>query len=158
MNSRGETKEQLPVPDTVGLCAEHAALGVAVAGLTAAAIALTVEHTTSVVVLRGGYSIVAAMIVIGFTGWIVGAAERRIRRDLGGAAAELTAELAELRAQVQSQRIVYLPAPGRQGGHLYVSGTAAQGVTVPTQPNGLDAETIAAARRISDRLHVVDNN
>lgn len=143
MSSRGESTEQPSIEDPGRLCPEHAFLGVALIALTAAIVALIVEHETTVQVLRGGYSILAAVIVVGFTGWFVGAAARRVRREVGAAVAGLTAALAELHVQVAQQRVVYLPAPGRQVGHMYVS-SAAQGESIAVPRASVDADTQAA--------------
>lgn len=148
MSSGGINTQQPPaVPEPARLCPEHAALGLAVASFTASAIALLIEELTTVVVFRGAYSVLAGLFVAGVGGWIVGSAERRVRRDLGEALAGLTRELADLREQVQRQRVTYLPAPERKTSNMYVSAHAEI-----TPPVGIDPVTIAAARRISDRL------
>lgn len=155
MNSRGEERQQSTVPDPVRLCVEHLSLGVAVISLTTSAVALLVEEYTAVVVFRGAYSVLAGIFVTGMLGWIVGSAERRVRRDLGGAVADLTAELAALREQVTHQRITYLPAPRRHGeGRRYIGAVA---VRAETDPVGLDPACIDAARRISNRLRAVES-
>ncbi|HWJ10857.1 MAG TPA: hypothetical protein VNS46_15870, partial [Nocardioides sp.] len=131
---------------------------------------LTVEQFDAVTVFRGAYSVLAGLFVAGVVGWIVGAAERRVRRDFAATLAEvlagrnkrdqaiaaLTAQVAALREQVSEQRITYLPAPRRHGeGQRYIGSVAVDRGT-EHDTIGLDADAIEATRRISNRLRVVD--
>lgn len=160
MNNTWGTQDQPPpIPGPAQLCPEHVSLGLAIVAITTSTVALAVEQLTAVVVFRGAYSVLAGLFVAGFVGWVVGAAERRVRRELGGAVAELTTELAELRKQVTQQRITYLPAPRRHGeGQRYIGSVAVERTSPVDQDTiGLDPECIDAARRITSRLRAVDN-
>ena len=159
MSSRGETREQPPDRNRdrdPGLRAEHVFLIVAAVSLSAAIAAYVLDSTLPIDLNRGAYSIMVALFVAGYCGWLSRSAERRMRRVAVAELRRLASAMDDLRDQVERQRTIYLPAPGRQAGHMYVSGSSTD-TTAPTQP-GLDAESIAAARRITDRLRIVDNN
>lgn len=155
MSDRGDTREQPSNRDPGGLRAEHGFLLVAAVSISAAVVSYVLDSTLPIDVNRGAYSIMVAFFVAGYCGWLSRSAERRMRRLAGTEIRRLADAVEELRDQVERQRTVYLPAPGRQGGHMYVSGSSTD--TMPTTQNGLDAESIAAARRITDRLRIVDN-
>ena len=159
MSSRGETRDQPPDRNRdrdAGLRAEHGFLLAATGSLTAALVAYALDTFLPIDLNRGAYAIMVAFFVAGYCGWLSRSAERRMRRVAVGELRQLASAMDDLRDQVERQRTIYLPAPGRQAGHMYVSGSSTD-TTAPTQP-GLDAESIAAARRITDRLRIVDNN
>lgn len=169
-DSWGTPKDQ-PPPEPIALCAEHAWLCLAIVSITASTLALAVEQFTAVTVFRGAYSVLAGLFVAGVVGWIVGSAERRVRRDFAATLAEvlagrnkrdqaitdLTAQVAALREQVSQQRITYLPAPRRHGeGQRYI-GSVAVDRGAEHDTIGLDPEALAAARRITHRLRAVND-
>jgi hypothetical protein len=157
MSDRGDTREQPSNRDRdPGLRAEHVFLIVAAVSLSAAVAAYVLDSTLPIELNRGAYSIMVALFMGGFCGWLSRSAERRMRRVAVAELQRLATAVDDLSDQVARQRTIYLPAPGRQSGHMYVSGSSTD-TTEPTQP-GLDAEAIAAARRITDRLRIVDNN
>lgn len=101
MSDRGETREQPSIPEPAQLSTEHAFLGLAIATLTAAFSGLVVQVTLHRDLLRGAYSVLAALMVIGVVGYF----GVRILRELAG----LRAGQGVVRETLRQQ-----PAGGRQ--------------------------------------------
>lgn len=119
MSDRGENREQPSIPEQPGgLSIEHASLAVSVVALTIAVSTLLVEHTTRMELLpKGAYSILAALIVCGFCGFL----SKLILRDL----AVLKAQRIEVRQMLRHREAM------RQRGAGAVSGREPVGVGRP---------------------------
>lgn len=123
---------------------------VAVLAITVEITLMFVEATGRMSVVKGMNTVLAGISVASFTGFLVSIAAERNRRVL-------SAQMAEMRQQLRESRpLPYAPiylsrAHGSQGNTVGMTPTD-QGETVALTPNGLDADSIQAARRISMRL------
>lgn len=163
MSSRGDTREQPSARDPGQLRAEHIFLIVAAVSLSAAVAAYALDATLPVDLNRGAYSIMVALFVAGYCGWLSRSAERRMRRvavaelrrlregqvEVRDALAEIAKELAALRQEVARGRVS--PAK-RSEGRAYMSTAAGgEGDTVPLMP-AVPPETMAVLRRINMKI------
>ena len=154
----GTPETQPPQTPEPRLCSAHVFLALALISETASIVGLIVEDRTSVVVFRGTYSVLAGLFVVGIIGWVVGVAERRVRRQVAGERAELldridrlTAAVERLERQMPPTRVIH-PTARRNEGSRYVGTSAiAEGDTIPLGPI-LAPEAEAALRRINMRL------
>lgn len=157
MSDRGDTREQPSNRDPGALRAEHIFLIVAAVSLSAAVAAYILDATLPIELNRGAYAIMVAFFVAGYCGWLSRSAERRMRRVAVDELQRLATAVEELRDQVERQRITYLPAPHRSSeGQRYIGAVAVGAEDDAAQTVGIDPASIAAARRISNRLRAVD--
>jgi hypothetical protein len=157
MNEWGNAKDRPPSQDQdpAHLGTQHLGLGVAVAALGAYAVAYLLDHTTNLTVYRGTYGAAIALILAGTSIWLTRSAEARIRQAVRDEVSELHQTLDALRHQVAHSRVTYLPAPRRHGkGQRYIGAVPVDtgDEHMPDRHVGIDPDTIAAARRISERL------
>lgn len=130
-----------------------ACLALGAATLTADIVLCAFDQLTHADFSRGMYSILTGLFVVGLSGWLLTAAEGRVHRGQAATRqqiAELAAAIERLDTNQQDQRNAHPRCVGR----TYVS-QAAVGHSTPTPVPAaglIDAETVAAAERISLRL------
>lgn len=125
-----------PPPAELRLSLAHGCLLLAAVSLAVSVLLSLADQYTPVVISRGVFSILAALIVVGFSGCLTQVALGQLRRGQLAVAAEtsgLRREVAALRA-----------APCRVAGHMYVSqasqpqaGTGSTSVDAATDPAGV---------------------
>jgi hypothetical protein len=160
MSDQWGTREQLSERDPGRLRAEHAYLFLAAVTISAAAVLYTVDtQWEGFEINRGAYSILVALFVAGYCGWLSRSAERRMRRIAVGELRRMSATIDRLERQVHNQRFTYPPTPRHNPGQRYIGAVAvgAEDDATSHPTVGLDPESIAAIRRINSRLRSVDN-
>lgn len=149
-----------PVADPVRLGTAHVNLIASTVILVVTIVLYLVDYTSAWALHVGGYVILVGLFGIFGCGWIVRAAESRVRQciqrhvtiEVDRATRQL-AERLEHTIRTAPPTVTYLPGRVR----TEASRTVAVGTeTTTTMPTGLDPDTIAAVHTINQRLHSTD--